>query len=171
MPSAAMRSPPTCSRWKRSRVYLQHLKPSGVIAVHTSNRHLNLRPIVALIAQHYQMQVMAVYAEDERRRGRLGDRTGCWSPTTKSFSDCRDIARRVDAARPAGRRDSRVDRSVQQLVPDPHDGTEMEEVVVRRERDGGRQKTSRSEAGRRRSFPRISAQTATCAAAAGPRAV
>ena len=55
-------------------VYRRHLKPSGVIAVHTSNRHLNLRPIVALIAQHYQMQVMAVYAEDETGRGRLGIR-------------------------------------------------------------------------------------------------
>jgi hypothetical protein len=45
-------------------VYLRHLKPTGVIAVHTSNRHLNLPPIVALIAQHYNMQAVGVYVEE-----------------------------------------------------------------------------------------------------------
>jgi hypothetical protein len=42
-------------------VYLRHLQPLGVIAVHTSNRHLDLPPIVTLIAQHYQMKVIRIY--------------------------------------------------------------------------------------------------------------
>ncbi len=45
-------------------VYRRHLKPSGVIAVHTSNRHLDLAPIVALIARHYGMQVVSVYVRE-----------------------------------------------------------------------------------------------------------
>jgi hypothetical protein len=72
-------------------LYRQHLKPSGVIAVHTSNRHLNLRPIVALIAQHYQMAVMAVYAEDEHG---AADSGSDWLLVTNNeeFLRCRDIA-------------------------------------------------------------------------------
>ena len=45
-------------------VYRRHLKPTGVIAVHISNRHLNLRPIVLLIALHHRMQVVGVNATD-----------------------------------------------------------------------------------------------------------
>ncbi|MEO7413734.1 MAG: fused MFS/spermidine synthase [Opitutaceae bacterium] len=33
-------------------IYLAHLKPDGVIAVHTSNRYLNLRPVVENAARH-----------------------------------------------------------------------------------------------------------------------
>lgn len=46
-------------------VYLKHLKPSGVLAVHTSNRHLDLVPIVALLGAHYGLDVVVVEAEDE----------------------------------------------------------------------------------------------------------
>jgi len=34
-------------------VYLQHLEPNGVIAVHISNRYLNLRPVVENLARHF----------------------------------------------------------------------------------------------------------------------
>ncbi|MHB8970030.1 MAG: spermidine synthase [Pirellulaceae bacterium] len=72
-------------------VYRRHLKPAGVIAVHTSNRHLNLRPIVALIAQHYSMQVVAVYAEDEEG---VADSASDWLLVTNNeeFLHCKDIA-------------------------------------------------------------------------------
>ncbi|MCH7727162.1 MAG: fused MFS/spermidine synthase [Planctomycetes bacterium] len=37
-------------------VYLRHLKPGGVIAVHISNRHLNLRPVVSAVARKNHMR-------------------------------------------------------------------------------------------------------------------
>ena len=36
-------------------VYLRHLRPGGVIAVHISNRHLNLRPVVSAVARKNDM--------------------------------------------------------------------------------------------------------------------
>ncbi|MHB0958945.1 MAG: spermidine synthase [Pirellulaceae bacterium] len=80
-------------------VYRRHLKSNGVIAVHTSNRHLNLRPIVALIAQHYEMQVTAVYAEEKEG---VGDSASDWLLVTNNeeFLNCRDIAQAGTALDP-----------------------------------------------------------------------
>lgn len=36
-------------------VYLRHLKPDGVLAVHVSNRHLRLEGVVGRLAQHYDL--------------------------------------------------------------------------------------------------------------------
>ena len=33
-------------------IYLRHLKPDGVLAVHVSNRYLDLEPVVANLAGH-----------------------------------------------------------------------------------------------------------------------
>ena len=40
-------------------VYLRHLKPEGVLAVHVSNRHLRLEGIVARLANHYGMPCLS----------------------------------------------------------------------------------------------------------------
>src|SRR5690606_34440691 len=44
-------------------VYLDHMKPDGVIAVHISNRYLNLRPVVEALATEYGLEI-AVIADD-----------------------------------------------------------------------------------------------------------
>ncbi|HEX2854852.1 MAG TPA: fused MFS/spermidine synthase [Opitutaceae bacterium] len=44
--------------------YLAHLKPNGVIAVHTSNRYLDLRPVVENAAKHFGLE-SAVISDDE----------------------------------------------------------------------------------------------------------
>lgn len=41
-------------------VYLKHLKPDGVIAVHISNRYLDLRPVVEALAKRYQMHLVTI---------------------------------------------------------------------------------------------------------------
>ena len=33
--------------------YLRHLRPDGILAIHITNRYLNLRPVVAAAAQHH----------------------------------------------------------------------------------------------------------------------
>ncbi|MFW6171049.1 MAG: spermidine synthase, partial [Planctomycetota bacterium] len=45
-------------------VYMKHLNPNGVLAVHTSNRHLDLVPIVSLLAAHHDLNVVKVDADD-----------------------------------------------------------------------------------------------------------
>ena len=41
-------------------VYLQHLKPDGVLAAHISNRHLDLRPVLWGLAQEYSLSMQVV---------------------------------------------------------------------------------------------------------------
>ncbi len=41
-------------------IYLKHLKPDGVIAVHTSNRYLNLEPIVHQLARHFGCEAFTI---------------------------------------------------------------------------------------------------------------
>ena len=78
-------------------VYRRHLKPTGVIAVHTSNRHLNLRPIVALIAQHYNMQVVGVYVEDAEG---VGDSASEWLLVTNNEDFLQHAVPSSDASNP-----------------------------------------------------------------------
>lgn len=41
-------------------VYSRHLKPDGIIAVHVSNRHLRLEPVVIRLAEHVGMECVKV---------------------------------------------------------------------------------------------------------------
>ncbi len=41
-------------------LYLAHLKPGGMIAVHISNRHLDLRPVVEALARHHDLDVVNI---------------------------------------------------------------------------------------------------------------
>jgi hypothetical protein len=49
-------------------LYFRHLKPGGILAVHTSNTYLNLAPVVKLLAEdaHYASQL--VVSEDDPQR-------------------------------------------------------------------------------------------------------
>lgn len=47
-------------------IYLRHLKPEGLLAVHISNHFLNLEPIVRRLADHFGLQAVAVH-DDERQ--------------------------------------------------------------------------------------------------------
>ncbi len=67
--------------------YLKHLRTDGVIAVHVSNRHLDLLPIVAHLAAHYEMQVIEIDADDQ---GAAGDCSSSWLLVTKNGDFLRD---------------------------------------------------------------------------------
>jgi hypothetical protein len=47
-------------------IYLHELKPDGVIAVHTSNRYLDLRPVVENLAKHFNLGVAVISDDDEK---------------------------------------------------------------------------------------------------------
>jgi SAM-dependent methyltransferase len=42
------------------QIYLQHLKPGGILAVHVSNRHFDFVPVVQALAQHFRLHMILV---------------------------------------------------------------------------------------------------------------
>ena len=46
-------------------VYLAHLKVEGVLAIHISNPHLNLQPVLAQLAEHFGMEACLIQAEGD----------------------------------------------------------------------------------------------------------
>lgn len=52
--------------------YFRHLKESGVLAVHASNRYLDLRPVVASAAAYYGKEAVVVDTDDEDNLGVFG---------------------------------------------------------------------------------------------------
>ncbi|MFP4056721.1 MAG: spermidine synthase [Candidatus Brocadiia bacterium] len=57
-------------------VYLEHVKPRGVIAVHISNRYLDLRPVVQAIAEHYEL--VSATIDDDPEEGRAEASSSTW---------------------------------------------------------------------------------------------
>jgi len=49
-------------------LYFKHLKPNGVLAVHITNRFLDLRPVVKTAADHFARQVRLVDFEGDHNR-------------------------------------------------------------------------------------------------------
>jgi hypothetical protein len=52
--------------------YFRHLNPEGVIAVHVSNRHLDLIPVVGGIAEHFAIPAVIIEAYDDGNTGEAG---------------------------------------------------------------------------------------------------
>jgi len=48
-------------------VYLSHMKPDGVIAVHVSSRYVNLIPVVLRIGSHFDLKTALVHSEKENK--------------------------------------------------------------------------------------------------------
>ena len=46
-------------------IYLKQIKPDGVIAVHISNRYLNLRPVVEKLAAHFDLECVTISDDNE----------------------------------------------------------------------------------------------------------
>jgi hypothetical protein len=53
-------------------LYLAHIDKQGAIAVHISNRYLNLEPVVRAIAQHYKLDATLVENDSDASRGIYG---------------------------------------------------------------------------------------------------
>jgi len=56
-------------------VYRRHLKPDGILALHISNLHFDLRPVVDGLTHHYQMDVARLLTKRDRE---LGTNTCLW---------------------------------------------------------------------------------------------
>jgi SAM-dependent methyltransferase len=54
-------------------LYLQHLAPGGVIAVHISNRFMDLKPVILKLKEHYKLQALRVNrSTDPQKRWDFG---------------------------------------------------------------------------------------------------
>jgi hypothetical protein len=49
-------------------LYLRHLKPTGVLAIHTSNTYLNLAPVVQLLADDAHYPARLISSGDDIRK-------------------------------------------------------------------------------------------------------
>jgi hypothetical protein len=49
-------------------VYFRHLKPEGILAVHTSNTYLNLAPVVKLLAEDADYPVRLIASDEDESR-------------------------------------------------------------------------------------------------------
>jgi hypothetical protein len=61
--------------------YFEHLKPDGVIAVHISNRHLDLVPVVYGMSEHFKAWISIV---DCNRDAGVGEAASEWVIITKN---------------------------------------------------------------------------------------
>lgn len=42
------------------RIYLTQLNPEGILAIHISNRHVNLKPVIGALAKHNALQLLTI---------------------------------------------------------------------------------------------------------------
>ena len=57
-------------------IYLKHLRKDGILAVHISNRHLDLRPVLAGFADHFALSMILV---ESKRNSKLGTSPSLWA--------------------------------------------------------------------------------------------
>ncbi len=55
-------------------IYLQHLKPAGILAVHASNRHFDFVPVVWKLAQHFELHMVLI----QNPENELGGLSSTW---------------------------------------------------------------------------------------------
>ncbi len=74
-------------------VYLRHLHEDGIIAVHISNRHLDLNPVVAAAAQEHGLRMLHVEAEESDP---VADAASEWLLLTRNAEFC-DLVTGIEA--------------------------------------------------------------------------
>jgi hypothetical protein len=65
-------------------LYRQHLRDDGVLAVHISNRHLNLAPVVSRIAQHFDWPCVEIRCDRPDTTNQLAKAPYDWMLVTRN---------------------------------------------------------------------------------------
>ena len=81
------------------KTYLRHLKPEGVLAVHISNRYLDLVPVVQQAARHLSLELRQVENDDDDDAGvyRSDWMLVSASPAAFEGKELKEAADRIDA--------------------------------------------------------------------------
>ncbi|MFM8251911.1 MAG: spermidine synthase [Planctomycetota bacterium] len=82
------------------RIYQRHLKPTGVMVIHVSNRHLDLIPVVCRLARHQNLQVALIShsAVDEELDSTLDWMLVSANSAFMSDADIIDASRQLEEA-------------------------------------------------------------------------
>ena len=82
------------------KTYLRHLKPGGVLAVHISNRYLDLVPVVQQAARHLSLELRQVENDDEDDAGVYRSDWMLLSASPVAFEGqlLKEAGERIDAA-------------------------------------------------------------------------
>jgi SAM-dependent methyltransferase len=85
-------------------LYLRHLRPGGILAVHISNRYLDLVPVVQQAALHYSLELRQVENEDDDDAGVYQSDWMLLSPSRAAFEGelLRNAAEKVETERRVG---------------------------------------------------------------------
>jgi predicted O-methyltransferase YrrM len=70
-------------------VYFRHMKPDGILAVHISNRNLDLAPVVKHAVDHYRKQARVVESERDEDRREISSTWVLISDRADIFDDAR----------------------------------------------------------------------------------
>src|SRR6266853_271715 len=81
------------------RTYLRHMKPCGILAVHISNRYLDLVPVVQQAARHLSLEVRQVENDDDDDAGVYRSDWMLLSASPAAFEGklLKEAAERIDA--------------------------------------------------------------------------
>ena len=79
-------------------IYLRHLKPDGVIAVHISNQHLDLEPVVYRLADERQLQALTVDRSYDDSEATLYSSTWVLLTRNEAFLEKARIATAIPAS-------------------------------------------------------------------------
>ncbi|HYU67908.1 MAG TPA: fused MFS/spermidine synthase [Burkholderiales bacterium] len=81
------------------KTYLRHLKPDGILAVHISNRYLDLVPVVQQAARHLSLEVRQVESDDDDDAGVYRSDWMLVSASPAAFEGklLKEAAERIDA--------------------------------------------------------------------------
>src|SRR5205085_8472172 len=55
-------------------LYLKHLKSNGIIAIHISNQHLDLAPVVVKLAEHFKLSYVQTFSKPRPQFGEYRSR-------------------------------------------------------------------------------------------------
>lgn len=79
------------------QLYLKHLKPDGVMALHINNRHLDLRPVCGGLAEKFGLEAMCLTTEKDES---LGTESTVWILMSRSEESLASID--IESAREVG---------------------------------------------------------------------
>ena len=76
-------------------VYLRHLKPDGVLAVHISNRYLDLEPVVNAAADYFGLGDVVIDSESDDDRG-IDSATWVLVSKNQAFLSSKEVQRAIE---------------------------------------------------------------------------
>lgn len=80
-------------------VYFRHMKPGGILAVHISNRNLDLAPVVKHASDHFSKEARLVDSDDDESRGLTGSAWILISDRANTF-DAKELKDNATAVEP-----------------------------------------------------------------------